>query len=77
ENLRPDKNNNVKLTEEIIDNYYDALLNPRIKYKSDKRKKEIYDSIENKYGKVDENKLNKIRLWIKTNIFDLVESVKK
>lgn len=39
ENLRPDKNNNVKLTEEIIDNYYDALLNPRIKYKSDKRKK--------------------------------------
>ncbi len=53
------------------------MLNPRIKYKSDKRKKEIYDSIENKYGKVDENKLNKIRLWIKTNIFDLVESVKK
>ncbi|WP_227845920.1 CRISPR-associated protein Cse4 [Clostridioides sp. ES-S-0145-01] len=77
ENLKPNKNNNVKLTEDIIDNYYDALLNPRIKYKSDKRKKEIYDLMEKEYGKVDEKKLNKIRTWIKDNIFTLVENNKK
>lgn len=77
ENLKPNKNNNVKLTEDIIDNYYDALLNPRIRYKSDKRKKEIYDLMEKEYGKVDEKKLNKIRTWIKDNIFTLVENNKK
>ncbi|MGO0904763.1 CRISPR-associated protein Cse4 [Clostridioides difficile] len=75
ENLRPDKNNSIKLTEDIINNYYDVLLNPGLKY--DKKKKEIYDSMEKKYGRTDENNLNKVKVWIKNNIFTLVEDVKK
>ncbi|MCC0702115.1 CRISPR-associated protein Cse4 [Clostridioides sp. ES-S-0049-02] len=75
ENLRPDKNNSIKLTEDIINNYYDVLLNPGLKY--DKKKKEIFDSMEKKYGRTDENNLNKVKVWIKNNIFTLVEDVKK
>lgn len=72
ENLQPDGRGSVKLTEEIIDKYYDILINPRLKYK-DKQKKSMYEKCEVKYGKIDESKLNTNKQWIKSNIFSLLE----
>ncbi|WP_246578337.1 CRISPR-associated protein Cse4 [Clostridium frigoris] len=63
---------NGKLTEDIIDNYYEILKDPRIKYK-DKKKKRMYELAEDKYGKVDNDLLEKQKLWIKTNISSILE----
>lgn len=78
ENIQPNSKGIVKLTEEIIDKYYEILINPRLKYK-DKHKKLMYENCEIKYGKVDQNKLNSNKIWIKSNIFTLLErySIKK
>lgn len=62
--------NREKLTDEIIDNYYDILSNPYKKYK-DAKDKELYSSVEKEIGKVDQNKIHKIKNWIKQNIFNL------
>ena len=42
ENLQPNYKVDAKLTEEIIDKYYDILLDPRLKYK-DREKKSMYE----------------------------------
>ncbi|HEY5588115.1 MAG TPA: CRISPR-associated protein Cse4 [Candidatus Paceibacterota bacterium] len=69
--------NKTKLTESIIDNYYEILKNPRIKYKGndtkDKEKRKMYELIEDKYGKVNYDLLEKQKLWIKNNIYSLIE----
>lgn len=59
-----------KLTNEIIDGYYEILANPYLKYKSGKPK-EIYKEVEEEIGEVNIELLNKIKEWIKENIFDL------
>jgi len=71
--------NKLKLTEEIIDNYYEILKDPRIKYKSskDKEKRKIYELIEDKYGKSYYGLLEKQKTWIKNNIFSLLDKVTK
>lgn len=61
---------NGKLTEEIIHNYYKILKDPRNKY--DKEKLNMYENAEKEFGKVDEERLNKIEQWICNNIYDLV-----
>lgn len=61
---------NGKLTEEIIDNYYNVLSNPYIKYSKPKAK-EIYKSVEKDLEEIDQVLLNKIKNWIKDNIFSL------
>ncbi|WP_053241489.1 hypothetical protein [Clostridium sp. DMHC 10] len=48
-----------KLTEDIIDTYYDILLNPMKKYEKDKNKKSMYEEVEKECGKVNEEKLQK------------------
>lgn len=65
-----------KLTNEIIDKYYDFLSEPREKYNKDKKKKEMYESIEKKYGKADVSEIERNRIWIKDNIFSILEKVK-
>lgn len=62
----------TKLTEEIIDTYYDILLNPMKKYEKDKNKKNMYDEIEKNCGKVNEEKLQKNKNWIKEHIKNLI-----
>lgn len=42
-----------------------------LKYGNKKKSKEIYKTLEERIGKVDLLKLNKIRLWIKKNLYDL------
>lgn len=62
---------NGKLTNEIIDNYYEVLSNPNIKYSKSKNAMKIYETVEEEIGKVDIEKLEKIKNWIKDNIFNL------
>jgi len=62
---------NGKLTHEIIENYYAVLSNPSIKYSKSKNAAKIYESVEEELGKVDVNTLEKIKKWIKENIFNL------
>lgn len=59
---------NGKLTIEIIDKYYSYLENPRLKYTKPKALN-LYELAEEKMGEVDKDKLNKIKVWIKENLF--------
>lgn len=61
---------NGKLTEEIIDNYYRILSNPYNKYTKPKDK-ELYSAAEKEAGEINQEKLQKIKNWIKNNIFNL------
>jgi CRISPR-associated protein Csh1 len=60
---------NGKLTDEIIDKYYSFLENPRLKYTKPKAL-DLYELAEQKVGEVDKDRLNKIKLWIKENLFE-------
>lgn len=62
---------NGKITNEVIEKYYEILKNPFIKYAKPKTKK-LYQSLEKKYGKPDKDKIDQIETWIKNNIFNLV-----
>lgn len=61
-----------KLTEEIIDNYYDTLKNPlEAKYKKSKEASKIYQKFEEEYAPVNIEILEKCRSWIKQHIFSI------
>ena len=60
----------TKLTEAIIDNYYDTLKNPlEKKYKKSKEASKIYQKFEEDHGVVNITLLEKCRSWIKQHIF--------
>lgn len=61
---------NGKLNDERIDEYYNKLSNPYLKYDKGKAKT-IYKLVENEIGKVDIETIKKIKTWIKNNIFNL------
>ena len=62
----------TKLTEAIIDNYYDNLKNPlEKKYKKSKEASKIYQKFEEDYGVVNITLLEKCRSWIKQHIFSI------
>ena len=61
-----------KLTEEIIDNYYDTLKNPlEKKYKKSKEASKIYQKFEEEHSAVDVELLERCRRWIKQHIFSI------
>lgn len=61
-----------KLTETIIDNYYDTLKNPlEKKYKKSKEASKIYQKFEEEYAPVNIEILEKCRSWIKQHIFSI------
>lgn len=61
-----------KLTETIIDNYYDTLKNPiEKKYKKSKEASKIYQKFEEEYAPVNIKILEKCRSWIKQHIFSI------
>ncbi|MBC2456528.1 type I-B CRISPR-associated protein Cas8b/Csh1 [Clostridium beijerinckii] len=67
---------NGKLTDEIIDNYYEVLSNPLMKYSKSndlksKNATRIYRTVEEELGEVDIDTLESLRNWIKENIFNL------
>lgn len=62
----------TKLTEAIIDNYYDTLKNPlEKKYKKSKEASKIYQKFEEDHGVVNITLLEKCRSWIKQNVFSI------
>lgn len=62
----------TKLTEAIIDNYYDTLKNPlEKKYKKSKEASKIYQKFEEDHGVVNITLLEKCRSWIKQHIFSI------
>lgn len=61
-----------KLTEDIIDKYYDVLKNPvEEKYKKSKEATEIYELYQKMAGEADQDQIEKKRKWIKEHIFCL------
>ncbi|MGL5796902.1 MAG: hypothetical protein ACRCYT_01730 [Cetobacterium sp.] len=70
-----------KLTKERVEAYYSILKNPKMKYKNDKKKLEVYNDFENEFGVVSEEKVNTIQEWIlenllESNIFETLEDLK-
>jgi CRISPR-associated protein Csh1 len=65
-----------RLTNEIIDGYYKKIKGLNNKSSIGEDDVEIYDKIEKELGTVDENKVDLIYDWIKTNIFNLQEKYK-
>ncbi|MBC5997675.1 type I-B CRISPR-associated protein Cas8b/Csh1 [Romboutsia ilealis] len=70
--IKKESLSNEKLTQDIIDNYYKILSNPYLKYTKPKAK-EIYKYVEADLEYIDQDLLNKIKEWIKLNIFNLEE----
>ena len=60
-----------KLSDKIIDDFYNILKEPMKKYQSNKKSRDVYKMTEDEIGKVDEELLESIRSWIKGNIFKL------
>jgi len=63
---------NGKLKDEVIDGYYALLADPKKKYAKNKGS-EVYLQVENEIGEVDTVRIEKIKTWIKENIFNLDE----
>ncbi len=61
---------NGKLTEEVIDKYYEILEQPIKKYEKGKAL-ELYQSVEEMLGDVDKEVLQKNKAWIKEHIFSM------
>ena len=65
---------NGKLTEEVIDQYYEILEEPGKKY--DKGKVlELYQAVEESLGSVKQDILKKNKAWIKEHIFSIKEFI--
>ena len=62
-----------KLNVKVIDRYYDILKNPESKYKSKPKSLELYLKFEKEKGKPDGELIDKIRNWIKQNIYKIAE----
>lgn len=63
---------NGKLTQEIIDGYYDVLEHPEKKCKKTKALS-IYEKLESEIGQVDIETLHKNKEWIQEHIFSMNE----
>lgn len=75
--IKKENINSQKLTDEIIDNYYNVLSNPSEKYKKDKEKKKMYEEVEAKYGKASLEAIENNKKWIKENLYEVLDEVKK
>lgn len=64
-----------QLTNEIIDKYYSLLENPKLKYGRNANSLELYEMAVKKVGEIDKDRLNKIRNWIKENLFEVFKEV--
>lgn len=71
--IKKDSLSNGKLTDEIIENYYNVLENPLLKYEKKSKSVELYNSIEKEIGKPNKEQILKIKHWIKENIFNILE----
>ncbi|RXI44930.1 type I-B CRISPR-associated protein Cas8b/Csh1 [Clostridium tetani] len=74
--IKKENVNNGKLSDEIIDRYYEILKDPLIKYKNTKAEK-LYEEVEEEHGKVNEKLIDEIKNWIKEKIHDFVDKGSK
>ncbi|MBR8749045.1 hypothetical protein IX317_000706 [Fusobacterium sp. DD29] len=58
-----------------IKSFYETLKDPRLKYKGEKKKN--YEELEEKIGKPDTDKIDKIQGWIEENLWKLQEESAK
>lgn len=68
--IKKENLNSGKLTDEVIDKYYEILKNPLSKYTKPKDK-ELYESVEKELGKVNVEYVETVKTWIKKNIHSL------
>lgn len=61
---------NGKITENVLASYYDIFRNPYKKYCKPQIKK-AYETLEEKFGKSDIDRINKIEEWVLKNLFSL------
>lgn len=67
-----------KLTQEIIENYFQVLSNPILKYEKKSKSKKLYEDVEKKLGLVDIELLKKIKEYVlKYDIFSDIDLTKK
>jgi CRISPR-associated protein Csh1 len=66
---------NDKLTNDIIDGYYQVLINPALKYSG--KKKQIFENIEKVFGKTNQEAVIENRKWIKENLREVIKLVKQ
>lgn len=71
--MKKDNLSSGKLTEEVIDKYYEVLMNPALKYGKDKKAMEVYESFVKEYGEPDKEHIERNKLWIKNHIGKIVE----
>lgn len=65
-----DSMENGKCDELAIDRYFNILKNPEEKYKKSKDR-EMYEYIAKQIGDIDQEQLEKNRMWIKNHLFEL------
>lgn len=75
ESLTLDSKGERKLTNDIIEEYYKILSDPKIKYKKGKALT-LYEDIENQIGEPPKDQILKCETWIKNNIFSILEKLK-
>ena len=68
--IKKESLSNGKLTEERIEYYFEILSDPYKKYSSPKNK-ELYALVEEEVGEINQAKLEKIKKWLVSNIFNL------
>ncbi|MEG0528808.1 MAG: type I-B CRISPR-associated protein Cas8b/Csh1, partial [Bacilli bacterium] len=71
ESLKPDKNGMIKLSREIIENYYSILSNPHLKYKG--KGLDLYKTVENEIGLPNLESLEFCKAWILDNVYTIIE----
>ena len=71
--IKKDNLTSGKLTDEVIDKYYEVLSNPMLKYGKDSKSKEMYESVEELYGKPDTDTIEKNKKWINEHIGNILE----
>jgi len=62
---------NGKITEETLTSYYEVFKEPYKKKYTRPQLRKAYEAIEQKYGKSDVDKIEKIESWVKENLFHL------
>ena len=71
--IKKDNLSSGKLTEEVIDKYYEVLMEPRTKYAKDKKALEVYETFVLESGEPDRIAIERNKAWIKAHIEQITD----